>query len=58
MDIESHPDLIWIAEEALLSEELPKGWVTRQDAQGETYRAMRTACNTMLYGWLAGWLAG
>jgi hypothetical protein len=37
MDVEKHPHLIWIAEEALLQVDLPKGWVERIDATGRTF---------------------
>jgi hypothetical protein len=37
MDVETHPHLIWIAEEALLQVDLPKGWVERIDATGRTF---------------------
>ena len=37
MDVEKHPHLIWIAEEALLQIDLPKGWVERIDATGRTF---------------------
>jgi hypothetical protein len=37
MDVDKYPHLIWIAEEALLQVDLPKGWVERQDATGRTF---------------------
>ena len=37
MDVEKHPHLIWIAEEALLQIDLPKGWVERIDATGRAF---------------------
>lgn len=37
MDVEKYPHLVWIAEEALLQTELPKGWAERVDGTGRTF---------------------
>ena len=37
MDLAEHPDLLWIAEEALLAADLPSGWAEHEDAEGNPY---------------------
>ena len=37
LDLECDAHLLWLAEEALLSDQLPKGWVERVDASGRIY---------------------
>ena len=45
MEVEKYPHLIWIAEEALLQTELPKGWVQRVDASGRTFYKNKASKN-------------
>jgi hypothetical protein len=37
MDLGRHPHLLWIAEEALLTDGLPKQWVERLDCDGQRF---------------------